>query len=211
MGNLQWDGKLRQLDPDVDVSLRRLSCAQFISRSLSPFKPAILATFAYQPMLAPTVTKSIEGASYGQFENGPALHIILGAVDQSHCPRRIVDQCAFTFPIPMWVNEPSYPVLEGCGLIWPGRKLVHHSFDFLIFNNTQFSQAALSVDWPTNLLVQAKTISFRVHHACAKPCRAMMTRCPIEHVSESELVIMISVHYSCKIKLVCLNCHCLRS
>ena len=175
MGNLQWDGKLRQLDPDVDVSLRGVNCAQFISRSLSPFKPAILATFAYQPMLAPTVTESIEGASYGQFENGLILHIILGAVDQSHCLRSIVDQCAFPFQNPMWINEPSYPELEGCGIIRPRKELVHHSSDFLIFNRTQFSQAVLSVNWPTNLLVQAKTISFQAQYACAKPCPAIMT------------------------------------
>ena len=169
MGNLQWDGKLRQLNPDVDVSLRGLNCAQFFSPSLSPFKSAILAAFAYQPMLAQTVTESINGASYRQFENGLILHIILGAVDQSHCPRSIVDQCAFPFQIPIWINEPSYPVLQGCGLIWPRRKLVHHSFDSLISNRTQFSQAVLSVNCPRNLLVQAKTISFQVTYIMLVP------------------------------------------
>ena len=48
-------------------------------------------------MVAQTVTESIDGALYRQFENGLVLHIVLGAIDRSRCPRRNVDQCVFPF------------------------------------------------------------------------------------------------------------------
>ena len=84
-------------------------------------------------MLAQTVTQSIDEASYGQFENGLVLHIILSAVNQLHyCS--IVDQCAIPFQTLGWIIEPSCPVLEGCGIIRPGHEPVRHPFDFLIFN-----------------------------------------------------------------------------